>query len=209
MRHRRWICGALVVVTLAAAGCSDDDTPDRPEPPTDTTASNRRPAANEDHWHLAIGFNRCGTWLDPPQDALGDRKGVHTHGDGLIHLHPFFDEVSGDNATLRWFLQEIGATVGENSLTLADGDVFPFSGDCNGEEATLRVVRWRSAGDDLPVMAIIEDADELLDQVLRPDGAVIAIVFGADEQIDQPPSVANLTEPSDVASTTRRGARDR
>lgn len=196
MRRWRLVCGALAVVALAAAGCSDDDSPDRPEPP-DTTGTHTRPAVNEDHWHLAIGFNRCGTWLDPPEDALGDRKGVHTHGDGLIHLHPFFDEVSGENAVLKWFLEEIGATVGDDSLELASGEVLPFVGDCDGEEATLRVVRWQSAEDGLPAMSTVEAADDLLDQPLRPDSAVIAIVFTADEQIDQPPSVANLAEPSD------------
>lgn len=198
MRHRRWICGALAVVALAA-GCSDDDTKVRAES-SDTTDTHKRPAAGEDHWHLAIGFNRCGTWLEPPADAHGDKAGIHTHGDGLIHVHPFFNEVSGDNATLKWFLEDIGATVDDESLKLASGDVLPFSGQCDGEDATLRVVRWRSA-EDHPVMSTIEDADDLLDQALRPDGAVIAIVFTADEQVDQPPSVANLAEPSDTRST--------
>jgi hypothetical protein len=191
---------ALGVACALLAACSNDDSPVRAEAPTATAAARDHPAVG-DHWHLAIGFNRCGKWLDPQRDVAGDQKGVHTHDDGLIHLHPFFNEVSGDNATLKWFLEDIGAVVDEDGLTLATGEVLPFNGECEGEPARLRVARWTSAQGGLGFSGPV-NADLLRNEPLRPDGAVIAIAFTADEQIDQPPSVADLAEPSDITTAT-------
>ena len=40
-----------------------------------------------DHWHAAYGIYICGT-LEPPFTDDADPNGIHTHGDGVIHIHP-------------------------------------------------------------------------------------------------------------------------
>src|SRR5260370_11018876 len=63
-----------------------------------------------DHWHASLDVNSCGVWLPPaPQfeTEAGNpqiRVGIHSHADGLIHIHPFNSSDSGSHATLRRFL---------------------------------------------------------------------------------------------------------
>jgi len=50
-----------------------------------------------DHWHTAFQVNICGEWLtaEPQFEKPADNPnqlanvGIHTHGDDLIHTHPF------------------------------------------------------------------------------------------------------------------------
>jgi hypothetical protein len=61
-----------------------------------------------DHWHAAYGFDVCGTFLpDLPQPA--QLIGLHTHGDGVIHIEPQ-DPIAdtGKNATLGRFINGYG-----------------------------------------------------------------------------------------------------
>jgi hypothetical protein len=45
-----------------------------------------QPTVNQ-HWHAAYGFDICGSFLpDLPQPA--QLIGLHTHGDGVIHIEP-------------------------------------------------------------------------------------------------------------------------
>jgi hypothetical protein len=44
--------------------------------------------------------------------------GIHTHGDGFIHIHPFTRSEGGDNATLGRFLGYGGWSASEDSIDL-------------------------------------------------------------------------------------------
>ena len=63
-----------------------------------------------DHWHASLDANVCGVWLPPaPQfeTEAGNpqiRVGIHSHADGLIHIHPFNSSESGSHATVGRFL---------------------------------------------------------------------------------------------------------
>src|SRR5207302_6054357 len=57
-----------------------------------------------DHWHAAYGFDICGHFLpDLPQPP--NLIGLHTHGDGVIHIEPQ-DPINdtGKHATLGRFV---------------------------------------------------------------------------------------------------------
>jgi hypothetical protein len=62
-----------------------------------------------DHWHAAIAVNSCGSWLpNPPAFETAPNNpnvnvGIHTHGDGFIHIHPFYRSEAGRHATLGLF----------------------------------------------------------------------------------------------------------
>src|SRR5438067_1466262 len=104
------------------------------------------PKANKDHVHSAIDIYTCvadnsattttsttsptattqanpndvhGEYQPPPQDAQQtDPLGIHSHGDGLIHIHPFTDSAAGRKATLGLFLNQVGISMTNDTLTL-------------------------------------------------------------------------------------------
>ena len=56
-----------------------------------------------DHIHQAFGINVCGEWLENVPE-FESAVGIHTHGDGVLHIHPFSQLGVGANATLGRFL---------------------------------------------------------------------------------------------------------
>ena len=52
-----------------------------------------------DHWHAAYGVYLCDRWL-PAIRSDRDPQGIHTHNDGVIHIHPFNRQAAGRRATL-------------------------------------------------------------------------------------------------------------
>ena len=80
-----------------------------------------------DHWHAAFGVNICGEWLgnpatfESPAGNSGVGAGIHTHGDGFIHIHPFVNSETGDNATLGKFLSYGGWSASEDSISVWTG----------------------------------------------------------------------------------------
>jgi hypothetical protein len=80
-----------------------------------------------DHWHAAFGVNICGEWLsnpdtfEAPANNSGVRAGIHTHGDGFIHIHPFVRSEAGSNATLGKFLTYGGWSASQDSISVWEG----------------------------------------------------------------------------------------
>jgi hypothetical protein len=90
----------LVVITVSGSSSSDGGS----GPPRAANATTGQPG---DHWHTYLGVNICGEWLPPvpafeqPVGTSGlNNAGIHSHGDGLIHTHPFVASEEGTNATL-------------------------------------------------------------------------------------------------------------
>ena len=54
---------------------------------------------------------------DGPDDPLG----IHTHEDGLIHIHPFLAGAAGKAATLGKFFDQVGVKVTDSAITLPPG----------------------------------------------------------------------------------------
>ena len=59
-----------------------------------TSVSAESPKTGE-HWHAAYGFYVCDTFLPPLADVTADTSGMHTHGDGIAHIHPFSNAYAG------------------------------------------------------------------------------------------------------------------
>ncbi|HKN39813.1 MAG TPA: hypothetical protein VJ456_11970, partial [Acidimicrobiia bacterium] len=101
-----------------------------------------QPTVN-DHWHAAYGWDVCGTFLPDlpqPQNLIG----LHTHGDGVIHIEPV-DPIldTGKHATLGRFISGYpGLSLTQTKLTIINE---PFK---NGDKpqgcdkpGTVQVVR--------------------------------------------------------------------
>lgn len=123
---------ALVVVTVADRKSTADD------PPT-----------IGDHWHAYLGVNVCGEWLpaapefEKRANESGITAGLHSHGDGLLHFHPFASDESGDKATLGRFMTYGGWQLNGDSFKLWDTTEHQNGQKCgSGADAKAAEVQW-------------------------------------------------------------------
>ncbi len=100
----------------------------------------------QDHWHAAYGVYDCvsDSFL-PVFQSEYDPEGIHSHQDGLIHIHPFTSSVTGKQATLSVFLKAMGAEIGKEELVLPGNQSLEAGVDCGGEASVIQVVRWANA----------------------------------------------------------------
>lgn len=128
---------ALVVVlgTLLIITSRNDRAPDRTLP---RPAENGRPV---DHWHGAVGFDLCGTFA-PPIQSDADPLGIHTHGDGVIHTHPFLPRSAGKNAKLSVYLSTVGAKVSNTSVQVPGQKTMKNGAECDGRPGKIQVKVW-------------------------------------------------------------------
>ena len=123
----RWFAAAMsLIVLFGVVGIvlvrgGSDSSGVSPQPGNPTTG------APGDHWHTALAANICGEWISPPAEFensaenINVRIGIHTHGDGFIHTHPFTSSEGGTNATFGRFLSYGGWSASEDSLSLWEG----------------------------------------------------------------------------------------
>jgi len=129
------------------------------------------PTQNTDHWHAIYGIWDCtaeagnGAWL-PVFDSNEDDVGIHSHGDGLISIHPFFEESAGVNATFSHFADSMNFTITNDTITLEDGTVLSEGAMCNGQPAVIEMYRW-------------QDARALEEDPTQPPRIIVTEDFGA------------------------------
>jgi hypothetical protein len=102
-----------------------------------------------DHWHAFLGYDVCGTWLpnapsfEDRANEAGVRAGLHSHGDGLMHIHPFSSDEAGDKATLGRFLSYGGWTTSDSSFHVWDDKEHKNGDKCGtGAGAKEAEVQW-------------------------------------------------------------------
>ncbi len=182
------------------------------------------PPQQGDHWHAAYGMYVCDGFLpkltgareetivDPAtgQQQLADPEyaitGVHSHGDGVIHWHPFSTRAVGKRATLGVFLDVYDVELSTDRLVLpADqgGDEYRVGEfQCNGQDVEVKVVAWDSYTDTGAGQTYITD---LTDVRLRNDGMVFTIaVVPPGTAVPMPEWAAQLPElgAADAGATT-------
>ena len=60
-----------------------------------------------DHWHAPYEVIVCGQ-PQPPIEEFSHSSGIHTHGDGIMHLHPLTAEGEGSGASVAKFFKNSG-----------------------------------------------------------------------------------------------------
>jgi hypothetical protein len=144
-----------------------------------------------DHWHAAYGIDICGEWLPPLRDVVRDETGLHTHEDGLVHLHPFKTTYTGDRATLNAWGETVGVEVGDGTLTLPDRELTDGD-DCGGEPGTVQVKVWDSPSAPEGRVLDTDPGDHAF-----ADGEVVTIAFLPEgEEVEQPPTTPRLQDPN-------------
>jgi hypothetical protein len=163
-----------------------------------------------DHWHVAYGIYNCDKWLDnikntdEEQDAAGLNElfkvtGIHTHGDGVIHIHPYGSAGTGKNAKLGSWLKLAPIKFSDTTMVLPAelGSATIKNGDkCGDKAGTWKVLVW----DDAKTAKTTEPKKYLTafnDIRFTRNGMALAMVFNADDpnfdyKTLEPPSAANL-----------------
>lgn len=162
------------------------------------------PLANVDHWHSSYGIYVCDEFVpDLPEFVAPQNGGIHTHGDGLLHIHPFATSRSGKNATLSNYFADAGAVLGgggviaDDRLEIPAGRTYEEGTDtCEGLDGDpiVQVAVWNTAqsaldGED-PVI-ITDNFDNIR---FGEDGQAFTVAFAPEgAEIPMPPTTADLS----------------
>jgi peptidylprolyl isomerase len=150
--------------------------------------------AVKDHWHMAFGFNICGKWLAPLEPAGDDPVGVHTHGDGLVHAHPFAEQAAGKNGVMRAFFETEKISVSKDTINLRGKKYSTADNACDGKPAAVRTLIWPSVSAKTPEVWKGDPAN-----IPFVDGEMIAFVLGLPNATVSPPASKNeLVDPADL-----------
>jgi hypothetical protein len=157
----------------------------------------------EQHWHAALGIYDCtvsgdNKFLASFQDNGLDANGIHTHGDGVIHIHPFNSSAAGKNAKLGVFFDTVGIKAdGTKSITLPTGTVLTAGTDCGGQPAVLEVVRFDADNADKPGEVITTNFANI--RFLKDREAYTLALVPAGTDVPRPPSIPALDALTDLA----------
>ncbi|MEZ5181962.1 MAG: hypothetical protein R2702_08830 [Acidimicrobiales bacterium] len=155
-KQRNWLFAVAIIAIVALGigivvfardkngGGGDNATPPR---------ANLGDGNPSDHWHAAFAVNVCGKEITPLQDGPTDVEGIHTHGDGLIHIHPFTRSAAGDRATMSKFFKQVSFTVTDSGFqlpagtTTEDGGTTVKEGEttCGGKAGEVVLAHWKDA----------------------------------------------------------------
>jgi hypothetical protein len=167
-------------------------------------ASTVPPIANQDHWHAAYGIYVCGEWQAPIPE-FENPNGIHTHGDGVVHIHPFSDAAAGKNARLGEFLDSAGVELSNDKLVLGDDTWEEGKDECDGKDAELVVAKWEDVETTEKKPSLIPS--DFGDTRFRDDGEGYTIAFmpEGDNDIPKPESSAELASLGAVDSANPSG----
>lgn len=146
-----------------------------------------------EHHHAALGINICGQWKgQTPQ--YESAKGIHSHGDGFIHMHPYSRAGANENATVGLFLEQANEEISSDSIKLTDGTDLKNGDECPNLDNKPGKLRWSINGKERkgnPARFVPSDRD------------VVALAFLPDGvEIGDPPVVTSGQNPSDIPGQT-------
>ena len=162
----------------------------------------------QEHWHAAYGVRICADadgertgGFQAPFSSQNDPQGIHTHDDGVIHIHPFGSGSAGDNAQMGIFFDAMGVTINDDTIDLG-GDVKVTEGEdtCGADEkpAIVQVARWENARETEGVEPEII-TENIEDIHFDNDSEAYTIAFAPEgANIPPPPTIPNLDQLTDV-----------
>jgi hypothetical protein len=153
-----------------------------------------------DHIHQAIGVDICGEFQADIPLFESPNIGIHTHADGVIHIHPFSQLGVGSNATLgRYFKDardegDLDVSLSNTKLTYLGDTYEEGKAKCDGvDDPELRMAYWPNVQDAASKPEIT--TGDFTDLRLTENGAGITIFYGdPDADIPKPPNAAQLSE---------------
>lgn len=172
----------VVIAGLALVVMSKDQMDER------IGASSQERPTTQDHWHAAYGFYFCDQFSPPLADNGRDPLGIHTHGDGIIHVHPFTRAAAGTNATMAVFERTMGITLDDDKIEVGDQEFTEGKDKCGDKDAEVRVLVDGEPFEGDPSDIRFTDRQAIVIAFAPPDA----------ELPEQPPSFGGLNNLSDV-----------
>jgi hypothetical protein len=161
-----------------------------------------------DHIHAAMDIYACG---QQEPDLPQFEAGIHTHGDGLYHMHPTSSSEEGVGAAVGKFFQYGHWQLNGSTLTLPGGHILKNGDACpDGQTGVLRMLKyrlqWRSDSGSYSEFADqcsrLTDADmeevEDFPGYVPKDGECLHLIFGPAGA----PSVYETPAPTGTPSPT-------
>jgi hypothetical protein len=157
------------------------------------------PRAGKDHWHVAYGTYICDHFEPSIPNNNEDPFGIHTHGDGIIHVHPYVNSAAGKNAVLGQFAKTMHMTLNAGELHVpARKDYKDGDAACPGKPGRVEVQIFNSLADTTGHLAKIDPS-----QIPLKNGQLLTIAFvPKGTRLPPPPSGPTLNNLSDVARAT-------
>lgn len=139
------------------------------------------------HWHAGYAVRTCDQVLTSLSD-VDNQVGIHSHDDGLIHIHPSASEATYSGATLGRFLETVGARISTGRLELPGQEPFVDGDMCGDVPGRVAVFRWDGIDATSPSEIILQDP-----QTTRflADGELFTISFAPETAPIVKPSVAD------------------
>lgn len=108
---------ALIAVALVVAIVLDEGSGAAPEragrdstPAEAAQASDAAAPRIGDHWHAPYHVSACGR-AQPAIAEFAHSSGIHTHADGIIHMHPLTAQGEGSGASVAQFFKNSGGWI--------------------------------------------------------------------------------------------------
>ena len=136
----------------------------------------------------AFGIFVCNAYL-PAVPAFDSAAGTHTHGDGVIHIHPFDESAAGDNARLGVFLAGAHIQVTANEILVGE-DRYGAGDTCRGKPIEIELVRWADVAADAEPEIVLKNGAELRFQADGEGYALAAVPAGVG--VPKPPAAGSL-----------------
>jgi hypothetical protein len=163
-----------------------------------------------DHWHAALGVYNCDQWMSdgsgegvwkwpfatsqgsPGRAGTDAYAGLHSHGDGIIHMEPAVSEEAGRGATVGKYFDFGGWDVSSTGFDFL-GTERNNGDDCKGEAGVLKWATGTYEGGEK--VTFTEQTGNPADLKLN-DNDVVIIAFVPEDvditKLGDPPSVTHL-----------------
>jgi len=143
------------------------------------------PRVGDDHWHAVYDVYDCvSDSFQPSFQGTDDPDGIHSHTDGLIHIHPFNSSAAGDNAQLGVFLDSMNATVSETEISGPEFGTLNAGEDCGGQPSVIKVARFEVDPEISLVQVYDSDFDNIRFEKNREAFTIARVA--PDQEIPQP-----------------------
>jgi hypothetical protein len=122
--------------------------------------------------------------------SFDDAFGVHSHGDGLISIHPFEEKYTYSGATLGRFFESMRIGVAGSKVVLDDGVELVAGEQCadGSGPAQISLLRWPDVASALDGAQPDVIVDQFDDVVLERHGEVFVLAYASSAQdIPAPP----------------------
>jgi hypothetical protein len=126
--------------------------------PTRPPSSEKAGAQIGDHWHASLHVEVCGGGIALPPSP----GGIHSHGDGFIHIHPQEVSATGIRANLGRFFDSFPYDIGTDHIRDLRGKLFKNGDTCpGGLPGKVRViVNGKDATEDFR-SHVLQDGDDI------------------------------------------------